>query len=223
MVSSPRIEDFAAEAEALCEVGRLAWQRGFVAAWDGNLSIRVDEDLVLCTPTRQSKGFLKPTDLCLVDLAGAQIAGARKATSEIRMHLLIYRHSPEKQGNRAIVHLHPPHATALAVCHAAPPAGLLAETDLYLGAVPVIPYKLTGTQEFADALLPFLPERVAFLLANHGAVTTGRSMDEAWGHMEILEQASQVTLLSGFPKEAQLLPQSEIDRLSALRRTLYNL
>jgi L-fuculose-phosphate aldolase len=216
----PQPLDYLSQASEICEIGRLAWQRGFVAAWDGNISCLVEDDLILCTPTRCSKGFLEPHQLCLVDLEGNQVAGSNMATSEIRMHLLIYRHAPPVDLVRAVIHLHPVHATALAICHQTPPRGQLAETELYLGEVPLIPYRRTGTQEFADVLKPYLPDRVAFLLANHGAVTTGRNLAEAWAHMEILEQACQVALVAGLDRQPQALTAEQVDELGRLRQNL---
>jgi len=179
--------------EAICEVGRRAWQKGHVAANDGNFSFRLDANTVLATPTKLSKGVLTPEDLVLIDLDGNQIGGARKMTSEVRLHLNAYRRRPDI---RAVVHTHPPHATAFAAAELALPEGVLEETELYLGPVPLVPYLPTGTWEFARGLDPYLAEHDAFLLAHHGAVTLGADPFDAWYKMEVLDHSCRILALA---------------------------
>lgn len=170
--------------EALCEVGRRVWQRGFVAANDGNFSYRLDEDTVLATPTRLSKGFMEPADLVVLDMDGVVKSGHRKSTSEIRLHLNAYRRRPDI---RAVVHVHPPHATAFACTGIPVPRGVLEETEIYLGEIPLVPYMPTGTWEFARGLDPWIETHDAFLLAHHGAVTFGHDPFDAYYKMEVLD------------------------------------
>ena len=177
--------------DAICEIGRRVWQRGYVAANDGNFSYRLDEDTVLATPTRVSKGFLEPADLVLLDLDGNHKGGLRRGTSEIRVHLNAYRQRPDI---RSVVHVHPPHATAFAVAGRALPKGVLEETDIYLGEVPLIPYETTGTWEFARSLDPWIETHDAFLLSNHGALTFGADPFDAYYRMEVLDHSCKILL-----------------------------
>ncbi len=179
--------------DAICEIGRRVWQRGYVAANDGNFSYRLDADTVLATPTQISKGFMTPDDLVLVDLDGNQKAGKRASTSEIRVHLNAYRHRPDI---RSVVHVHPPHASAFAITHSPLPKGVLEEFELYLGEVPVVPYETTGTWEFARTLDPWIDTHDAFVLSNHGAVTFGADPFDAYYRMEVLDHVCRIFLLS---------------------------
>ena len=124
----------------LCEYGRRAYDKGLVAANDGNLSVRLDENQVLCTPTLQCKGFLKPEDICTVDLDGKHIAGKKRPTSEIRLHLEVYRRRSDVY---SVIHTHPPHVTGFAVCGKPIPSGILAEPEIFLGEVPTAEYALS--------------------------------------------------------------------------------
>ncbi|MBX3729431.1 MAG: class II aldolase/adducin family protein [Candidatus Sumerlaeia bacterium] len=179
--------------EALCEIGRRCWQRQFVAANDGNFSFRLDEDTILATPTRISKGFMSPDDLVLLDMEGRLKGGRRESTSEIRLHLNAYLHRPDI---RSVVHVHPPHATAFACTGPLLPCGVLEEFELYLGQVPIVPYEPTGTWEFARGLDPWIETHDAFLLANHGAVTFGLDPFDAYYKMEVLDHACRTLLLA---------------------------
>ncbi|MEQ8821315.1 MAG: class II aldolase/adducin family protein [Sumerlaeia bacterium] len=178
--------------DAICEVGRRLWHRGFVANNDGNISFRLDENTVLATPTMISKGFLTPHDLVLVDLDGNQVGGERRLTSEIRMHLHAYR---TRSDISAVVHAHPPHATAFAITGRALPKGVLPEAELFLGEVPVVPYRLPGTWELARSLGPWLAHRDTLLLQNHGAIAVGTDPFDAYYRMETLDQVCRVLLL----------------------------
>src|SRR5436309_3113283 len=149
--------------EAICDVGRRLHDRGFVAAWDGNISARLPDGTVLCTPTMCSKGRLKSDDLCVVNDAGESVRGPRGRTSEILLHLAIYRHRPDVH---AVVHTHAPHAVAFAATGTPVPNGVLAEVEYFLGVVPTVPYLTPGTQAFADSVVPYLDRTVALVLAN---------------------------------------------------------
>ena len=141
--------------DAICEIGRRLHARGFVAAWDGNISARLPDGSFLCTPTMCSKGRLNADELCVVDEFGKQLRGPRSRTSEILLHLAIYRHRRDVE---AVVHSHAPHATAFAVSGEPLPLGVLAEAEYFLGRVPTVPYTLPGTQAFADSVQPYLRE-----------------------------------------------------------------
>src|SRR5437773_11811618 len=139
--------------EQICEIGRRVYAKGFAAANDGNISIRLNDRQVLCTPTMVSKGYLKPDDLCVVDYEGKQLRGTRKRSSEILLHLSVYKHNPEIN---AVVHCHPPHATAFAVAGEPIPKCVLPEVEVFRGEVPIARDETRVPQKFADASVPFV-------------------------------------------------------------------
>ena len=168
----------------ICDIGRRLWQRAYVDGNGGNISVRVSDDLVLCTPTLISKGFMKPEDLCLVDLEGNQKAGAKKRTSEILMHLEIMKAQPKA---RACVHCHPPHSTAFAVAGVKPPTCMIPEIEVFIGEVPIAPYFTPGTKEMAQRVAALVNQHNTILMANHGVVAWSHSVEDAYFKMEILE------------------------------------
>ena len=196
-------------------MGRRLHDRGFVAAWDGNISARLPAGSVLCSPTMCSKGRLTPDGLCVVDHTGRQLQGSSTRTSEILLHLAIYRHRPDV---RAVVHSHAPHATAFAISGEPVPTGVLAEAEYFLGPVPTVPYTLPGTQLFADSVVPFLKGTRALVLANHGAVTFGPTLELAWGYTEVLDAYCRVMLLSRSLGPSVQLNTAQVDELAELRR-----
>src|SRR5271169_5813426 len=139
--------------EEICEIGRRIYAKGFAAANDGNITVRLNEREVLCTPTMVSKGYLKPEDICKVDYEGKQLAGNKKRTSEVLLHLAVYKHRPDVH---AAVHCHPPHATAFAVAGEPVPKCILPEVEVFLGEVAISPYETPGSQLFADTIIPFV-------------------------------------------------------------------
>lgn len=177
----------------ICEIGRRLYARQFAAGNDGNLSCRLSESAVLCTPTLVSKGFMKPADLCVVDFAGRPLSGRRRPTSEILMHLEIYRRDPTA---RAVVHCHPPHATAFAVAREEIPTGILPEVEIFLGVVPRAEYETPGNQRFAVALRPFIGRANTVVLSNHGTVSWGPTLERAWWNTEILDAYCRILLLA---------------------------
>src|SRR6476620_1352798 len=154
----------------ICDIGRRLYAKGFAAANDGNITVRLNDKELLCTPTMVSKGFLKPEDMCKGDYEGKQLAGTRKRTSEVLLHLSVYKHRPDVQ---AVVHCHPPHATAFAVAGEPIPTCVLPEVEVFLGIVPTAVYETPGSQKFADTIVPHLKESNTIILANHGTVTFG--------------------------------------------------
>jgi L-fuculose-phosphate aldolase len=177
-----------AEAEArkkeICDVGRKLWQRAYVDGNGGNISYRLAENAVLCTPTLVSKADLTPEDLCLVDLDGKQLAGCRPRTSEILMHLEIYKTVPEA---KAVVHCHPPHATAYAITGRVPPTCVIPECEVFIGKVALAPYETPGTQAFADAVVPFVKTHNTILLANHGIACWADTVTHAEWYAEVVD------------------------------------
>lgn len=203
--------------EALCEVGRRVWSKNLVASNDGNLSFRLSEDQVLCTPTMISKGFMAPEDMVLIDMEGNKIAGHRDPTSEVRIHLFLYQNRPDIY---SVVHVHPPHAVAFAMVQEELPKGLLPEVEVNLGEVPLVPYVTQGTWEFARSLEPWARTHDAFLLANHGAVTVGRDPFDAYYKMETLDQYCRVVLLARQLGALSPLPEKALDQLLAIKQRM---
>jgi L-fuculose-phosphate aldolase len=181
LFGSPEAE---AAANEIAAVGRKLWQRQYVDGNGGNISCRVGGGLVLCTPTLVSKGDLRPEDLCLVDLGGKQIAGTRACTSEILMHLAIYRAVPEA---KAIVHSHPPHATAYAITGRIPANRVIPEYEVFVGQVALARYETPGTRAFAESVLPHVRSHNTVLLANHGVVCWADSVTRAEWCTEIVD------------------------------------
>lgn len=187
------MNDLESSRQWICEIGRRAWQKQFVSANEGNLSVRMDDGRIVCTPTLISKGHMRPEDLCLCDLDGNQLGGERRLTSEIRLHLTIYRHRPDI---RAVVHTHPPHATAFAIAREAIPNCILPEPDVLLGEVPIAPYKTPGTQEFADTIVPFVDKTGTIILANHGVVSYSDDLERAFWMTEVLDSYCRTLILA---------------------------
>jgi L-fuculose-phosphate aldolase len=203
--------------ELMCEIGRRVWQRGFIAATDGNFSCRLDDQRVLATPTMMSKGFLAPGDLVIVDLEGRKISGAREVTSELKMHLNVFRRRPDI---RACVHAHPPHATAFAIVQAPVPKCVMPEAEVFLGEVPIVPYATPGTAEFATVLEPHLSDFNVFLLANHGVLAIGGDLVEAYQRMETVDHYCHILLnmrMIGPPTE---IPQEAMADLLEIKKRL---
>src|SRR5712691_13013556 len=171
--------------EQICEVGRRLWHRAYVDGNGGNIAIRVGQDIALCTPTLVSKGFMKPEDMCLVDLEGNQLAGAKKRTSEILMHLQILKRQPRA---KATVHCHPPHATAFAVAQVEPPTCMIPEIEVFIGKVPIAPYRTPGTPEMGALVADLVDKHNTVLMANHGVVAWSHvNVEDAYFKMEIIE------------------------------------
>ncbi len=179
--------------EQMCEIGRRVYAKGFAAANDGNISMRIGENRVLCTPTRVSKGFMKPDDLCVVDMEGKQVSGTRKRSSEILLHLAILKARPDAN---SCVHCHPPHATAFAVAHEPIPKCTMPEFEVFLGEVAIAPYETPGTQAFADTVLPYIKDTDTIILANHGTITTGSDLQDAYFKTEIIDAYCRILLLA---------------------------
>jgi L-fuculose-phosphate aldolase len=179
--------------EQLCEIGRRVYAKGFAAANDGNISYRMSENEVLCTPTMVCKGFMKCEDMCKVDLEGKQFAGTRKRSSEILLHLAVYKNRPDV---KAVVHCHPPHATAFAVAGVPIPQCVLPEVEVFLGDVPTAVYDTPGTQKFADTIVPHLKASNTIILANHGTVTFGPDLEKAYWNSEIIDAYCRILILA---------------------------
>jgi L-fuculose-phosphate aldolase len=176
------------EAEAIkkeiCMVGRKLWLRQFVDGNGGNISYRIGANEVLCTPTLVSKYDLTPEDICLTDLDGNQIAGPKPRTSELLLHLEIFKAVPEA---KAAVHCHPPHATAYAITGRVPPNMIIPEFEVFVGKVAISPYETPGTKAFAETVLPYVKQHNTVLLANHGIICWADTVTHAEWYAEVLE------------------------------------
>lgn len=181
LFNTPEAEEIKKE---ICAVGRKLWMRQFVDGNGGNISYRIGPNEVLCTPTLVSKYDLTPEILCLVDLEGNQLAGIRPRTSELLLHLEIYKAVPEA---KAVVHCHPPHATAYAITGRVPPNMVIPEFEVFVGKVAVSPYETPGTKTFAETVLPFVQQHNTVLLANHGIVCWADTVTHAEWYAEVLE------------------------------------
>ena len=200
--------------EEIVRYGRMLHERGFVAAMDGNLSVRLPGDRILVTPTCVSKGSMRPTDMVIVDLDGQQVAGRRSVTSEIGMHLLIYRMRPDIE---AIVHAHPPTATGFAAAGMALTEPLVCEVVMGLGCIPLARYGTPGTSELAQTLEPYVPAYDAILMSNHGVVSYGDTLEHAYMKMETVEHFAQITLVTHLLGKQQPLDVSHLEKLLAVR------
>jgi len=214
-----------AEAEALkleiCDIGRRLWQRAYVDGNGGNISVRVARNLVLCTPTLVSKGFMKPEDIALVDLSGTMVAGTKRRTSELLMHLAIYEAEPRA---RACVHAHPPTATGYAVCGVEPPACMIPEMEIFVGQVGVAPYMTPGTVAMGQAVSRLAPLHNTILMANHGVVAWGFGIEDAYFKMEILEAYCKTVLVTAQLRQQgtgpNLIQPAQMQELLAIKQTL---
>jgi L-fuculose-phosphate aldolase len=193
---------------------RALMESGLVAGVDGNLSVRIGADRVLVTPSGLPKGEVEPADLVVVDLAGRRVDGCREATTELDLHLRVYR---RRSDCGAVVHAHPPTATAFAVAGEAIPGDVLPEITLLLGEVPVVPYATPGTPALGDAIEPYITDHRAVLLANHGALTWGADLTQARIRMETLEHGARILLAARGLGRVVRLTREQIDALQRLR------
>jgi L-fuculose-phosphate aldolase len=198
----------------ICTAGKWMYDRGFIVACEGNISVRLDENRILTTPTAMNKGMLEPKDLVVTNLEGRQLVGERKFSSEIAMHLLFYRMRPDVN---AICHAHPPTATGFAAAGRSLNQALLPEVIIGLGQIPLVRYATPGTPELSDAIEPFVPHYDALLLANHGAVTCGPDLLTAFFRMETIEHFAKIVLAAELAGDPVLLSSREVAKLMAAR------
>ena len=199
----------AAEAlkEQFCDIGRRLWGRAYVDGNGGNIAIKVGEDIALCTPTLVSKGFMKPEDMCLVDFEGNQLAGVKKRTSEILMHLQIMKRQPKAV---ATCHCHPPYSTGFAVAGLVPPTCMIPEYEVF-ASVAIAPYRTPGTPEMGQLVADLVDKHNTILMANHGVVSwSHNNVEDAYFKMEILEAYCRTVLVTaqlGMPAKTMSAPQ----------------
>jgi L-fuculose-phosphate aldolase len=202
-----------AARKLICEVGKLLYERSYVVASDGNVSIRLDENTVLATPTMTCKGRMTEDCLALTDMDGKPLTD-KKASSELAMHLLIYKMRPDI---KAVCHAHPPHGTAFAVAGLAIDKPILSEVILTLGCVPLTDYGTPSTDELTESMKPYVEHHNALLMANHGAVAYGEDLWQAWDRLETLEHTAKIAILAKALGGANDLPQDAIEKLINIR------
>lgn len=205
--------------DEIVHFGKLLHQNRLIAATDGNLSVRMDNARILCTPTLMSKGFMAPDDLVVVDQQGKKVSGTREVSSEIAMHLLIYSRRPDIN---AVVHAHPPTATGYAAAGIALDRALCSEIIVTLGSVPLANYETPGTPELAEALAPLVAEHDAILMANHGVVTCGADLLNAYMNMETVEHFAKIALVTHLLGKQQTLSDQHVDKLREIRLKYHN-
>jgi L-fuculose-phosphate aldolase len=204
--------------EMICDIGRRVYNRNYVAANDGNISVKVGSNEIWTTPTGVSKGYMTPDMMVKMDLSGKVLAGKLKPSSEVKMHLRVYN---ENQEVNAVVHAHPPVATSFAIAGIPLDKPVLPEAIVLLGIVPVAPYALPGSQEVPDSIAPYCKTHNAVLLANHGALTWGRDLMEAYFRMESLEHYATILMYSNnILKKANELNASQINDLINIRESM---
>lgn len=201
-------------ARAICHVGRRLMERGLIAGTDGNIAVRLAGDRVLVTPSGRAKGELSPEDLVEVDLAGHHVRGSNQASSELDMHLVILRVRPDVG---AVVHAHPPVATGFTIAGRTLDEDVIPELVVQTGPVPLVPYAMPGTPDLGQTIAPYARGHDALLLANHGAVTMGSTLDEAHHRMESLEHSARILLTARLLGRVEALRPADVARLLGLR------
>ena len=202
-----------AEANALRSeiilTGRKLWERQYVDGNGGNITVRLGTEYVLCTPTMLSKADLEPADICLSDMNGKILAGDRTLTSELLLHLEIYKANPRA---RAVVHCHPPYATAFAIVGKVPPNGLIPEYEVMIGPAAIAPYETPGTPAFAETILPFVHEHNTILLKNHGVVCWSDTVTHAEWLCEVMDTYCKTYLIARqIGEPLGVIPDDKID------------
>jgi len=201
-------------AHEIVEIGKILYQRGLIAGSEGNISARLDDNRILVTPSGLCKGRVTSDDLVLVDSEGCQHGGAKSASSELPMHLHVYRKRPDI---RACIHSHAPYATSFAVAGMGLPCDVLPEAALFLGPVPLTEYAPPGTESVGNSLDPFLGEGEVFLLKSHGLLTIGTDLEEALRRHEMVEQYARIVHLAKQLGNVDTIPASDLERLEQLR------
>jgi L-fuculose-phosphate aldolase len=200
----------------IVEVGRRMYARGYTASNDGNISVRLGSDRLLMTPKSVCKGFMTPDMMCITDLDGRKLQGDRDPSSEMLMHLEVYRQRPDVQ---AVVHAHPPTATGFAVAGIPLDRAVLAEVLTTLGSIPIAEYATPSTKELPEAVRKYIRAHDGMLLANHGALTVGGDLFGAYFKMETIEHFAKISLVARLLGRENLLSREEVMRLQGLRGT----
>lgn len=199
----------------IIEVGKRMYQRGYVASNDGNISARIDENKILITPTGVSKGFMRPEDLIVIDFNGNVISGTKKPSSEFLMHAQVYKNRPDVM---CVSHAHPPYATGFGVAGLSLEDCVLPEVVVSLGGIPLVEYGTPGTEELSKRLVPFLKNHDAFILANHGVLTLGKDIINAYHKMETVEHFAYIAFIARQLGSVNKLNKEQVSKLEELRK-----
>lgn len=202
--------------EQICDVCHKMWQLGWVAANDGNVSARVEDNVIITTPTGISKSFVTPEKLVTIDMDGNILEANEgyRPSSEVKMHLCVYKERPDI---KSVIHAHPPTATGFAVAHVHMDQYIMIENVIMIGSVPITPYGTPSTQEVPDAIRPYLQEHDVMLLENHGAITLGADVITAYYRMESLELGAKIQLTAHLLGGAKEISRPNIDKLISMR------
>lgn len=198
----------------IIECGRRLYTKGFVAANDGNISVKISEQEIIATPTGCSKGFMRVEDLVTLDRHGNVLSGSTQPSTEIRMHLAIYEERPDIQ---AVVHAHPVYATGFATANIPLSECVLAEIITTLGSVPMAPYATPSTRDLADSVRPIIRHADTCLLANHGVVACGRDVFDAYYKLERVEHYAHILLVAKMLGGERILSPDEVNKLYQIR------
>ncbi|MCB9208948.1 MAG: class II aldolase/adducin family protein [Ignavibacteriales bacterium] len=200
--------------QQIVEVGKRMYNRGYVASNDGNISAKVDDERVVISPTGVSKGFMTVDMMVVVDMNGKVLNGNKKASSEVFMHLQVYKDRPDV---RSVCHSHPPYATGYAVAGIPLDKCVLPEVVIALGNIPIVEYGTPGTDEFYKPVVPLLKDYDAFLLANHGALTVGKDVLNAYHKMETLEHFAHIAFVAQHVGQINVLNKDQVKKLTDQR------
>jgi len=201
--------------KAIVDVGQLLYHNGMLAGTDGNISVRLDQDRIMVTPSNFAKGRLSPDDMVVVNSVGKLLEGQNRPSSELPMHLFVYKKRPDIA---ACVHSHPPYATAFAVAGISLVDDILPEAELLLGHIPLTDYAPPGTDAVPKSLEPHIENNTAFLLRNHGLLTIGGTLEEAFNRHEVVEHHARIVYLARLLGNVEVIPSEDFRRLEKRRQ-----
>ncbi|MEE9442848.1 MAG: class II aldolase/adducin family protein [candidate division Zixibacteria bacterium] len=216
MKSGNPISKFSLAFEKIANVGRILYDKGLIVASEGNISLRLESGNIMITPSGKNKGFLIFEDMVTIDLAGIQVSGKQKPSSEFRMHLFAYNNRDDIS---ACIHAHPPFTTALSVAGISDNNAILPETVISAGRIPVTQYATPGTDELTLSISPFIEECDAIIIKNHGLVCFGKDLDSALNLLEIVEHNSKILYLSRQLGNIDYLSESEVEKLLTIKES----
>ena len=207
--------------KTILDIGRRLWERVYIASNDGNISVKINDNEILTTPTGVSKGFMTPDMIIKMSMDGKVLSKSSKfrPSSEVKMHLEVYR---EREDIKSVIHAHPPYCTSFAVAGVPLNQCVLPEAIIVIGAVPIAEYGTPSTAEIPDSIKPYVQSTDAILLANHGALTFGTDLISAYHKMETLEHTAQIVTLAHHLGNVNVIPQDKVDTLMHLRETKFN-